>query len=188
MNFSKIVMIVGLLWMASEIVLVILTRSKKDSRDRDQGSIVWLNAVIYSSIAIAVTMGSMGIGRVKGLSAAVPLAGLAMMIAGIAIRWTAILTLRKYFTVNIVIQEGHKVIKSGIYRFVRHPSYSGALIAFWGMGLIFTNIFSLIVLVVPVTIGFIKRIKIEEAALLEAFGDEYEEYRKQSKKLFPGIY
>lgn len=188
MNLGKIVMVVGLLWMASEIVLVILTGSKKDSRDRDQGSIVWLNAVIYSSIAIAVTMGSMGIGRVKGLPAAVPLAGLAMMIVGIAIRWTAILTLRKYFTVNVVIQEGHKVIKSGIYRFVRHPSYSGALLAFWGMGLIFTNIISLVVLVVPVTIGFIKRIKIEEAALLEAFGDEYEEYRKNSKKLVPWVY
>ncbi len=188
MNFAKIVMVVGLLWMASEIVLVILTRSKKDSRDRDQGSIVWLNAVIYSSIAIAVTMGTLGIGKVKGLPAAVPLAGLVMMIVGIAIRWTAILTLRKYFTVNIVIQEGHKVVKSGIYRFVRHPSYSGALLAFWGMGLIFTNIISLVVLVGPVTIGFIKRIKIEETALLEAFGEEYEEYRKHSKKLLPGIY
>ncbi len=188
MNFAKIVMVVGICWMVAEIILVIVTRSKKGSLDKDKGSIVWLNAVIYSSIAIAVTMGTMGIGRIKGLPAAVPLLGLAMMIVGIAIRWTAVLTLRKYFTVNIVIQEGHKVIKSGIYRFVRHPSYSGALISFWGMGLVFSNAISLAVLVVPVTIGFIKRIDIEEAALLEAFGEEYEEYRKKSKKLFPGVY
>lgn len=188
MNFGKIVMFVGLAWMASEIALVFATGSKKESKDRDKGSIKWLNVVIYSSIAVAVTMGTLGIGRVKGLPPAVPLTGLVMLVLGIFIRWTAILTLRRFFTVNIVIQKDHKLIRSGLYRFVRHPSYSGALISFWGMGLVFSNIVSLVVLVIPVTIAFIKRIDIEEAALLEAFGEEYEEYKKKSKRLFPLIY
>lgn len=56
------------------------------------------------------------------------------------------------------------------------------------MGLVFSNIFSLVVLVVPVTIAFLKRINIEEAALQEAFGEEYERYKKESKKLFPWVY
>lgn len=188
MNFGKIVMFVGLAWMLSEILLIFATRSRKESEDRDKGSIKWLNVVIYSSIAVAVTMGSLGIGRIKGLPPAAPLTGLAMLVLGIVIRWTAIFTLRRFFTVNIVIQKDHRLIRSGLYRFVRHPSYSGALISFWGMGLVFSNIVSLVVLVIPVTIAFIKRIDIEEAALLEAFGEEYEEYKKKSKKLFPLIY
>jgi protein-S-isoprenylcysteine O-methyltransferase len=188
LNFSKLVMMVGILWGASEVLLLILTRSRKGSEDRDKGSLVWLNLVIYSCIAVAVTMGMLGIGRVKGLPAAVPLAGLVMLVLGILIRWTAIFTLRKYFTVNVVIQSGHKIIKSGIYRFVRHPSYSGALISFWGMGLIFSNWVSFVVMALPITIAFLKRIKLEERALTEAFGEEYEEYRKHSWHLFPLIY
>jgi protein-S-isoprenylcysteine O-methyltransferase len=188
LNFSKLVMIIGILWCVSEIILVIATRSRKGSEDKDKGSLVWLNLVIYSCISVAVTMGIMGIGKIKGLPAAVPLAGLVMLVLGILIRWTAIFTLRKYFTVNVVIQSGHKIIKSGIYRFVRHPSYSGALISFWGLGLLFSNWISFVVMALPITFAFLKRIRLEEAALREAFGGEYEEYRKHSWHLFPWIY
>ena len=99
----------------------------------------------------------------------------------------SILTLRKYFTTNVAIRDDHRIIKSGVYRFVRHPSYSGSIISFFGLGLVFVNWLATIILVVPITIAFMKRIKIEERALENAFGEEYISYRKSTWLLFPWL-
>ena len=152
------------------------------------GSIKWLNIIIYTSVAFAVSFGLLGIGLIHNALSIIPLIGLSFIVVGLIIRWTAILTLRKYFTTNVVIQSDHRIIKTGLYRFVRHPSYSGSILSFFGLGLVFSNWISLVVLLVPITIAFLKRIQIEEQALFHAFGIEYEDYRKMSWALFPWIY
>jgi protein-S-isoprenylcysteine O-methyltransferase Ste14 len=54
-----------------------------------------------------------------------------LMIVGLALRWTAILTLGKAFSSNVAIQESQTIERSGLYRIVRHPSYLGMLIIFF---------------------------------------------------------
>ena len=59
-------------------------------------------------------------------------AGVVLFVAGLLLRWWAIIVLGRFFTVDVSIAEGHELIESGPYRFIRHPSYTGALLAFLG--------------------------------------------------------
>ncbi len=188
MNFGILFMTIVGMWVTSEILLIVLSRSTNNSQDHDAGSLKWLNAIIYGCITVAVICGFLGVGRLHAYIAVFPWIGLCVIAAGLLIRWTAIIKLSKYFTVNVVIQSNHQMIRTGIYQFVRHPSYSGALISFFGLGLAFYNWISIVILVIPITLAFLKRIQIEERALLSAFGEEYASYRKATWALFPFVY
>jgi protein-S-isoprenylcysteine O-methyltransferase Ste14 len=188
MNFAVIFLILSAVWVTSELMIMVLVRSKRNSQDHDEGSLKWLNITIYTCLTLAVSCGFLGIGHVHTRLLFLHWAGLCVIVIGIVVRWTAILTLRKFFTANIVIQSDHRIIKNGIYRFVRHPSYSGSIISFFGLGLAFSNWISIAVLVIPITFALIKRSRLEEKALLSTFGEEYESYRKTSWVLFPWLY
>jgi protein-S-isoprenylcysteine O-methyltransferase Ste14 len=188
MDFDIILPSVGTLWVVSEISLVLLRRAGKTEQNRDQGSMILLNIVIYSAVAGAIVVGMSRIGRVPGYHNALALIGLALIILGLAVRWTAILTLRKFFTTNVAIHADHRIVTSGLYAYVRHPSYTGALISFAGLGLAFANWLSFLILIVPITFAFLKRINIEEHALRDHFGDAYALYSERTRKLFPSVY
>jgi protein-S-isoprenylcysteine O-methyltransferase Ste14 len=111
-----------------------------------------------------------------------------LMIAGLAVRWTAILTLGKAFSSNVAIQESQTIQRSGLYRIVRHPSYLGLLIIFFAIGVHSRNWLGLAVVMVPTTAALLYRIHVEEIALRDAFGAEYADYSKSTKRLIPGIY
>ncbi|MCA1638381.1 MAG: isoprenylcysteine carboxylmethyltransferase family protein, partial [Acidobacteria bacterium] len=70
-----------------------------------------------------------------------PAFGLLSLLAGIIIRWTAIYSLGKYFTVTVLIKTDHRLIRSGLYKHLRHPAYAGTLLAHLGLGLSFSNWF-----------------------------------------------
>ncbi len=78
----------------------------------------------------------------------------------------AILTLGRLFTVNVAIQADHSVVETGLYRFVRHPSYVGLLLTFVGLGVFFANWLSLFGLLVPIALAVLNRVAKEEQALL----------------------
>jgi protein-S-isoprenylcysteine O-methyltransferase Ste14 len=114
--------------------------------------------------------------------------GLGLMIAGLALRWYAIRQLGRFFVPEVAIQPGQRVIDRGLYRFLRHPSYTGALVTIFGYGLALTNALSLGVMLLAFALLFGFRIRVEEAALLEAFGDEYRDYMRRTKRLIPFIF
>jgi protein-S-isoprenylcysteine O-methyltransferase len=116
------------------------------------------------------------------------LAGTVIFAAGLAIRWYAIVHLGRFFTVNVAIAADHRLIDTGPYRFVRHPSYTGALMAFFGLALCLANWLSLLVAVLPIFLVFLWRMHVEEDALLHAFGDRYRDYMKRTKRLVPPVY
>jgi protein-S-isoprenylcysteine O-methyltransferase len=111
-----------------------------------------------------------------------------LILAGIGLRWWAIVTLGRFFSVDIALQEQHRVVQEGPYRWIRHPAYTGLLIIFLGMGIAFSNWVSLVLIVLPIATLFLYRIRIEEAALSEEIGAAYLEYRKKTKRLLPGIF
>jgi protein-S-isoprenylcysteine O-methyltransferase Ste14 len=115
------------------------------------------------------------------------LLALVLMAGGLTIRWSAILTLGRFFTVDVAIQPQQPVIQTGPYRFVRHPSYAGLLFSFVGLGVYFGSWLSLVVLLVPITAAVVNRILKEEAALLVALGAPYAEYCARTKRLIPGL-
>ena len=108
--------------------------------------------------------------------------------AGLTLRFWAIQTLGKFFRTTVMIQEGHRVVKNGPYRYVRHPSYTGLLLATIGVAIGMGNWIGLILMVAIVFIALQKRIILEEKVLQKSLGEEYRSYIKDTKRLIPFIY
>jgi protein-S-isoprenylcysteine O-methyltransferase len=185
---AQIIPILALLYGLSEAGLLWRKRSGKAAADADRGSLSLIWLVIGASVSAAFTcanalpqlaLGPPGIWRP---------AGVAIFAAGIVMRWYAILILGRLFTVNVAIASDHHLIETGPYRFVRHPSYTGALLAFLGLGLCLDNWASLAALVVPVSVVFWWRTRIEEAALLGTFGEQYRDYMRRTRRFIPFVY
>ena len=188
-DWGSLSFLVCLIWLGSEIGLARVTHAKGETaKNLDRSSLRWLWSTIGVSIGIGVYLGTSGIGQIEGGSMATSVTGLALIIVGLAIRWTAILTLRKHFTVNVNIGESHELINTGLYRIVRHPSYSGSLLSFLGLGLTFSSWLSAAVIFLPILLAFVYRIRIEERALVGHFGEKYQQYQRTTKRLLPLIY
>lgn len=110
------------------------------------------------------------------------------MIFGLAIRIWAVYTLGNYFTMHLSIQEGHKIIRQGPYKYVRHPSYVGAFFTFIGTAVFMHSWFSLIAAVILLPAAWLRRIHYEEEMLLEELGEEYKSYCKSVKRAIPYIW
>jgi protein-S-isoprenylcysteine O-methyltransferase Ste14 len=117
----------------------------------------------------------------------VSLAGVVFLLAGLGLRAQATKTLGRYFSPDVRILPEHKLIRSGLYRYVRHPIYLGSLLAYFSVPLLFHSLFGFFVMILKIPFT-IYRIRIEEQALLEKFGDEYRDYMKTSKRLIPYVY
>jgi protein-S-isoprenylcysteine O-methyltransferase Ste14 len=113
--------------------------------------------------------------------------GIVIFFIGAVIRWTAIFQLRKEFTVDVSISKNHKIKDDGLYRYIRHPSYLGLLLEFLGFSLLYDNWYSLLIINIPIFVAMVYRIKIEEELLTGAFGIEYENYKRRTKRIIPGI-
>lgn len=182
-------MAIVVLWVASEIGLAVARRSSDPgaaSLDRSSLRALWI------TISLAVTAAVMLAGRRAGaFGSRAPgweITGVAVILAGLALRWWAILTLRHAFTVDVAVASDQSVIESGPYASVRHPSYTGILISFVGMGVLFRHWTSLFVLLVPITAALLYRIGVEERALQAGLGEAYAGYMRRTRRLVPFVY
>jgi protein-S-isoprenylcysteine O-methyltransferase Ste14 len=185
---SWIIIVIAFLWLSSEIFLARTRRSQPtDARlDRSSTRALWLT--ILPSVAIGVLLGIERVGEWEAGSRSLPIAGLSLIVGGLILRWVAIVSLKQHFTVDVSIRADHQIVDNGIYRFIRHPSYSGSLLSFLGLGLSFSNFLSVVIIFVPICVAFLYRIHLEEEALLQAFGSEYREYCQSTRRLLPGIF
>jgi len=176
------------LYLASEIALSILKRSKTaaaDARDQGSGRLIWIAVALGVVAAVAVQL--IPVTRLHWPGRTMRAVALLLMLAGLTIRWWAVITLGRYFTTDVATQHRQPVVQTGPYRFVRHPSYSGALIAFLGIGVSMSDWLSIIVLLAPISFAVFNRIKVEERALLAALGAPYADYCSRTRRLLPGI-
>jgi protein-S-isoprenylcysteine O-methyltransferase Ste14 len=84
--------------------------------------------------------------------------------------------------------ENHKIIETGLYKFIRHPGYLGQLIVFIGISTSISNWLSILVMMIPITLGYFYRIKVEERFMLEQLGEDYLNYQERTKRLVPMIF
>ena len=180
--------ILGGLFGLSEVLLAWAKRSREGSVSRDRGSLGLLWSVILVCVALANVFLVLVPQAGSAFLHAIRCLGVALVVAGLSLRWYSIIHLGRYFTVNVAVAAGQRVVDSVPYRLVRHPSYSGSLIAFLGLGICSENYLSLLVLLLPVTLAFLRRISIEEAALNEALGSDYKAYTARTRRLIPWIY
>lgn len=114
--------------------------------------------------------------------------GIATALAGIALRSWAVWTLGTYFRREVTVEEGQPLIRSGPYRWVRHPAYAGNVITYTGIGLALGSWVSAAILLVAAFVGLIPRVRIEERALERNFGRDYAEYRVTTARLVPHVW
>ena len=114
-------------------------------------------------------------------------AGIAIMWLGIAFRYYAMRVLGRYFTFDVAVHTNQTVIEAGPYHYIRHPSYTGALITLFGFGLTLGNWAGLLAILTCGAIGYSYRIKVEESALAAAIGDPYKKYMTRTKRLIPFV-
>jgi protein-S-isoprenylcysteine O-methyltransferase len=184
------VVLLTLVWVVGEVMLIWRRRpSAAEGRGRDRGSFGLIMLAMYLSVGTGVILGRKGLGALPaGWYLPLHYGGALLIAVGLALRWAAIYTLGRFFTVKVAVLDGHRVIKEGPYRYIRHPSYAGALVSLVGLSLSYASWVTLMVVVVPASLAIAYRIHVEEAALETSLGEEYAAYRRQTARLIPGIY
>jgi protein-S-isoprenylcysteine O-methyltransferase len=175
-------------WWAMETFISHRLRSQDDP-SRDAGTLRFLWIVLYGAIFVGVALSVSGIGRWSP-EARLPLlwTGTGLVVAGLAFRIWAIRVLGRQFTVDVGIQPGHTLITAGPYRWLRHPSYTGALACFYGLGVGLGSWTARAVIAVAATLAFRRRIQVEEAVLAEAFGAAWAAHAQRTWRVLPGVW
>jgi len=185
--FGIILIVVSGIWVAGEIVLAFSTLARRSGRaSADRGTLVllWVTIIIALNAASFLTFTGRGWGP---FPAAVAWVGLGLIVAGLALRVWAVATMGKSFTSQVAAAPGQVVVSRGPFRLIRHPSYAGSLLSFLGLGFAFGNALAVIIIFVPVTLAFLRRIAVEEKHLKAALGEPYDAYCRRTKRLLPGI-
>jgi len=176
-------------WVASEILVAVITRTRNNTGNtRDRGSMLILWIVIASAVTACIWISEVTPANMFGGAHWLKVASVGVIGVALAIRWTAIFSLGKSFSANVAIHTSQQLNRTGPYRLVRHPSYLGLLLVFLAIGIHSRNWISFGIVIVPTTAALLYRIAIEEAALNEAFGEDYAAYSKTTKRLIPGLY
>ena len=113
--------------------------------------------------------------------------GLGLMVFGIALREWAVLSLGRFFTVRVTVDPDHTLVRRGLYRWLRHPAYSGSMLTLVGIPLSLGTWAGGVLVLVLTLSGYLYRVRIEEKALLAALGDEYRDYMQHTGRFFPGL-
>ncbi len=113
---------------------------------------------------------------------------LVVAVAGLVLRSWSVKVLGDFFTWHVKILPEHTVIQNGPYRFVRHPSYTGALLTYLFMPLFLGSVYSFALCLIILPLTFHRRIKLEEQELVKALGPPYEDYMERVGGLFPKIF
>jgi protein-S-isoprenylcysteine O-methyltransferase Ste14 len=187
-GYDAIFIVTYAAWLLFEIVTGKSRKSADPTKARDRGSFRFLLAMIWMGLALAF-------GFCFGLQqAAIPwmrtqlfFLGITLMWAGIGFRYYAMRVLGRYFTFQVDVHAGQTVIEAGPYHYIRHPSYTGALITVIGIGFVLGNWASLFAVLVCVLVGYAYRIHVEEAALVTSLGEPYREYMRRTARLVPFV-
>jgi protein-S-isoprenylcysteine O-methyltransferase len=178
----------GIFYCASEVVLSLSRRAKASATSVDAGSIRMLWIVIMASITASFIVRDMAPWAQSTTLARLRDVWFILFVGAIALRWWSIVHLGRFFTVNVAIAADQHVVDDGPYRLVRHPSYTGALLAFLTYGLSVANWLACAVIIVPITAAFLRRMRIEEQALAAGLGEPYRAYMARTKRLVPFLY
>jgi len=177
------------IWVVSEWRVGLHSRLNRRGRSVDRGTrgavILLVAAGIGGAFALAGNAQGAAIAEGQWLFFG---AGLALIAVGIVIRQWSVTVLGSSFTTDVRVRPEQTVVERGPYRWVRHPSYTGLILIFLGIGLALGNWAALAVVVVVPTAGIVIRIGVEERALLDGLGEPYQRFAAGRPRLFPGVW
>ena len=154
---------------------------------KDGSTLFWFRVLVPLALIVSLGFYFLKIGFVSLPSYSFYF-GCFLVVFGLLIRWVSVRSLGNAFTVKVSILENHQLKTDGIYTNIRHPSYTGLLVYYFGLGLVMQNWICTVILIIAPLFAVINRIKMEEKVLLQNFSNEYNNYQERSWRLFPYIY
>ncbi len=188
--FSDLITAVSIIWIVFEILLILRDRIQGKGRTGNDRGTRYYN---FIAIVLGITVASIIQGNSKFFfpsrwSDTVFWIGLCIMVLGFGLRIWAVIILGTSFRTTVETHADQRVVKSGPYRLVRHPSYSGLILMCCGYGIAVQNWLSLAFAFVLPLIALLYRIHIEESVLVSSLGSDYEKYQSETKKLVPWVW
>ncbi len=179
-----------LVWLILEVWIVARDnwRTANEVNKTERGRGVSVAIFVIAAFAIAKLADRFDFLPMPGRPEVPMLIGAPILWLGLGLRLWSVLSLGKFFRNSLMIQEDHHVVTSGPYKYLRHPSYSGFLLACIGLGIAMGNWLGLIAILILSLGAFYNRIVAEEQLLKQTLGSEYEEYSRRTKRLIPFIY
>ena len=155
-----------------------------DLRDRGSKAFIYaVSSIGYAGVFLAPSL--LPSARIALPPAPVFAIAIALIWAGLLLYIWAVLTLGAFFRTSVQLLDGQQLVRRGPYRLLRHPAYSGGILLFAGIGLATGNWVSVLVALVTVVIAYARRIHVEERALQERFGAEFESHRRRTWAVIP---
>ena len=183
---AALFIVASCLWAAFELYNTLGTRRflLPSAQRRDRGSYWIVSLAVWGSVTIALLIRRFDLGSFHG---DIQYIGLAAMMAGIALREWSVFTLGRRFSVAVTTHPSQTLVTCGPYRRLRHPAYSGTILTLAGFSLTLGSWAAVPLILVIAFSGFLYRVRIEERALLQAFGSEYQEYMQHTWRFMPGF-
>jgi len=155
-----------------------------DPKKRDRlflipGLIVWILVLITSVWNIRAPFFS--------LTSPMNVAGALLFFIGLAIRVSAAATLNRSYSATLEIRDDHRLVKHGLYQYVRHPIYTGLFLGVLAVPVYASSPLGFLIALMAIPL-VIYRMGVEEKMLSEEYGDEYLEYMKATWRLIPYVY
>jgi protein-S-isoprenylcysteine O-methyltransferase Ste14 len=153
----------------------------------------WTVVPLTVSLGGAVALGQFAARQAPGValpgSGWWPVAlGFVVFALGLALRASAVHELGRFFTFTVVVQADHRVVDTGPYRLVRHPSYTGLLMVELGLGIELGTWLSIASCLLPPVIAVALRVHHEEKVLIRELGERYRAYMARTHRLVPGVW
>ncbi len=154
----------------------------------DRGTTRLIGAAFALAILLVLVSPLLGAAGIATLPGPIGWAGVALMLVALVGRVWAAQVLGTAYTRTLRTVAGQRVVRAGPYRLIRHPGYAADILLWLGAGLATMNWLALAIILVVIVAVYVRRIAAEERMLLEAFGDDYRDYARQTRRILPLLY
>jgi protein-S-isoprenylcysteine O-methyltransferase Ste14 len=150
-------------------------------------SYVWMLLGSLAGVGLAFAAANLD-DRLPGPGWVPAVAGLALMWAGFALRAWAVRVLGRFFRVEVGVEADQTLVDTGPYARLRHPSYTGLLLFYLGLGVALDSYLSVMAAFLLPLAATVNRIAYEERTLLRGLGEPYRLYSLRTARLLPGVW
>lgn len=183
---------IDLFFLAEFIIWIVSRRGVKRDRSQDGGTVIYIILAFWISLIISYCLPDAKEVGYKIANILLPefcyYVGSIIIILGTIIRVTSVMTLKKAFTLSVQTTDEQKLIKKGLYKYIRNPAYTGSITSLIGVAIALRSVFAPILVLAICVFAYGKRIKVEEKALRKQFGQEFNDYCKNTYKVFPFVW
>jgi protein-S-isoprenylcysteine O-methyltransferase len=179
---------IALMGISAVLDVALAPRYAGGEKAEDGWTCQFLVVSLATNAALSVGLTLAHIGWITWHPAAISAVGAVVGTIGLVVRYSAVWALGRFFTWRVTLFTDHTIVRRGLFRYLRHPSYLGGMLAGWGVALALGNWLAFVIFSCTHVPLMIHRMRQEERALLAHFGDDYARYMSETARLVPFIY